>query len=107
MIPQLNRETQILWLDDAAKFPYLREKVATATARHGWRKAWRDGHDNYHVVAVAEMTSDLHSVHRRFGRRYWYFDLKKDPYPDDDFPSEAKVPSTILAGKMARSGRAF
>ncbi len=98
----LEHETNILWLDDPAKYPYLREYTLFCTAKRGFAKRWANG-DN--VVAIAELSKEPRTIQRRLYRRAWHFDPDKDPYPGKDKPSEAVFPDSISPGKMSRHGR--
>jgi hypothetical protein len=95
-------EIGIHWLEDGAKYPYLRESGALCSAKRGWRKAWATYR---HVVAVAELDDSVRTVQRRVYRRMWYFDDKLDPYPGKDHPSEAVNPDLIRAGQESPHGR--
>jgi hypothetical protein len=101
MSRNIEHEVGILWLEEPKLFPYLREFHPSCTAKKGWRKKWGAGR---RVVAVAELSAEAKTTHRRLARRAWYFD-EKDPYPGRDKPSEAVIPESITAGKESVYGR--
>lgn len=103
MSRNLQFETLVVWLEDKALFPYVREFHPDCTAKKGWAKKWGGRH---RVVAYAELSDEVRTVQRRVTRRAWYFD-ENDPYPGKDKPSEGVIPSSITAGKESAYGRAF
>ena len=101
MSRNLEFETNIIWLEDKAQFPYVREFHPSCSAKTGWAKKWGCGR---RVVAYAELSRDVRTVQRLVTRRAWYFD-ENDPYPRNDKPCEGVVPASITAGKESQYGR--
>jgi hypothetical protein len=101
MSRNLEFETNIIWLEDKAQFPYVREFHPSCSAKKGWAKKWGCGR---RVVAYAELSNEVRTIQRRVTRRAWYF-ADHDPYPGNDKPSEGVIPSSITAGKESKHGR--
>lgn len=102
MSRNVDLETNILWLEDGTKHPYVREFGLTCTAKRGWRKTWACG---FHVVAIAELSGEARTVQRRLYRRAWFVKDDVDPYQGKDKPSEAVIPESIAAGLESTYGR--
>ncbi|MGZ3713838.1 MAG: DUF6009 family protein [Ktedonobacterales bacterium] len=92
-------EEAVVWLEDSAKYPYLRE---TPSLLRGRRTSPGRGTYGIHIVAYATLKPLARGAangSKFFHRRIWYYKDTSDFYPGG--PIEAVVPTTIMAGEYA------
>lgn len=91
-------EESIIWLDDPAKYPYLRESCTYTSQPRKFRLKGRDGLVGY---AVHKPNGS-----RNYCRRIWLWREGYDGkgvYAEDNFPAEAVLPESIQVGKPSPS----
>jgi hypothetical protein len=87
----LRWEDEIIFVEDPAGLPYVREILGSAGTRRG-RPPFRD----HRLIAYAALKPNSPCcVSRRFERRMWYVS-DWDPYPGG--PCEAVEPTSLKAG---------
>jgi Family of unknown function (DUF6009) len=95
-------EEAIVWLDDPAKYPYLREVRTHAF----FRKRRINAPNLGHLIGYSTVKKAVPSNCGMFDRRAWFF-RDTDPYPiGRGYPCEAVKPSSVQLGQASESGRA-
>lgn len=99
------QEEEIVWLDDPAKYEYLRERFESLESPRTRPPSMAP----CRIVAYAKLRRGAVKLHGRqwFDRRVWYINPRNDPYAEHKpetapgWPIEAVWPGSIKAGQLS------